>query len=150
MLGKETFGVELALGAPPDDEEGALELGLIGDLVPGGDEELTDTGGGGAGHLAGRGLVDRDVAPADRRVARLGDELGDPPLRQLGGLGVALEEAHGHAEAAGAGELRGSRVDLGRVQAEELVGDADHDPGAVSGGGIGSGGAAMLEAVESH
>ena len=74
--------------------------------------------------LADRGLVDRDVAPADRRVPGLGDELADPRLRVLGAAGLAAQEAHRDAEAPGAGQLGGAALDLDRARAQEVVGDA--------------------------
>ena len=81
---EEDVGAELALGPAPDHEQGAVEGLLVVDVVAGGDEELADLRRAAAGQLAARGLVDRDLAPADRGVAGLGHQLGDPAPDPLG------------------------------------------------------------------
>ncbi len=90
----------------------------------------------------------RDLAPAERLLAG-----GDHGLLEgllLGGpVGrVAGEEDVRDRDAARVGELVAAQAELARAGAEEAVREAEQHPGAVAGGGVGAGGAAVLEVVE--
>ena len=67
----------VALGAAADDEQAAVEGGLVGDAVAGLDEELADPRRRLACELAAGGLVDRNLTPADDPVAGRLDQLLD-------------------------------------------------------------------------
>jgi hypothetical protein len=79
-------------------------------------------------------------APAKHLLALgLGALLEQP--HRLGGV-AGREEAHGHAVAAGLGQLEA------RLGAEEGVGQLDQDAGAVPGVGVGALGPPVLEALQ--
>ena len=152
MLGKKTSSAELALGPAADDEQAAVEGGLVGDVVARADEELADLRRAVASHLAGGGLVDRHLAPADRRRGR--PRATSSLIRRW--IASVPRFASRRTKHIATARLPGARedgrlgVDLGRAGAEELVRQTEHDPGAVAGRFVGARGPAVLEPVEGH
>jgi hypothetical protein len=87
-------------------------------------------------------LVDRNVAPADERLAFLGDDALHERLHSGAPRVVGREEAHADAVATLLGQLE---VD---DAAEELVGDLEEDARTVARVDLRPDGAAVLEAEE--
>ena len=96
---------------------------------------MADAGEGGAGDGADGGGVGGDVAPGVHGEA-FGGGGGDD-----GGFGAFAAEEHGDAVGSGGGEV-------GEGLAEEGVGDAQEQAGAIAGVGVVAGGAAVHEALE--
>ena len=98
----------------------------------------------GGGRVADVLLVDRDVAPAEDALALDADVHLEQLLDLLAARRVVGQEALRHAVGA---QRREVEVD---DRAQERVGHADEDPGAVARADVGALGAAVLEIVERH
>ena len=128
------------LDGAADHVELALEGVLVGDVVAGAHEQLSDARGHRAGGAAAGRLVHRHLAPAEHALA-----LGlDAVLHQTHGLGgvAGRQEAERHAVAALLGKVEA------RLGAQERVGKLEQDAGTVPGIGVGALGSAVLEALE--
>ena len=122
-----------------DHVELALDRKLVGERVVHADEQLLDGRRHGARGRARLALVDRHTPPAQRRLA-LGRHHGLDERLEVGALDpVAGQEADGDAVAAALGQLEV------HAAAQQRVGHLHEQPGAVAGGRIGAGGAAVLE-----
>jgi hypothetical protein len=131
--------VQVDAGQTPAGAGGAVARRRAGEPAAG-EEDLADPGHGLHGSAAQAVGVDRNVAPAE----------------DLGALdhGVLLQHPHGPVGAVAVGqEHQPGRVLAGRRQREvdhgpeELVWDLEHDPGAVTGVGLG---AARAPVVQPH
>ena len=138
-LTAETNALAVSAANLNDGNVGAFTDGL--DALAG-DEELDERRDDVESHLAEAGGVDRDVAPAEDLQALLARELFDALAGGGDGVAVTGDEggAHGVAEATG-------EVEVDHL-AEEAVRDLHQDAGAVTGVGLGAGGAAVLQVAQ--
>ena len=131
------------LDHPADDVELPFEgVLVVTQLRRRGHEHVAHARRAGAGNGADVCRVDRNIAPAEHRLPLGLDGRSDEPLQLGSALLVLRQEEHPDAVRA---RLRQIRRGHGT---EKRVGEADEDPGAVAGVGIGAGGAAMGESRE--
>ena len=98
-----------------------------------------------SGALRQAGIVDRHVAPAEQRLALLGDDVLDDLLHLGAQRRVLRHEDEADRVVAG---LRQGEAEPLRLLGEEGVRDLHQDAGAVAHQRVGADGAAMLEVLE--
>ena len=136
---------ERVLGLLADDEKLALERVLIVAIFAAADDRLADHRHLVEHRLAEAGGVDRHVAPADQRLAFLGDEFLEGGDGEIARLVVARQEAHRDAIVAGLGQ---GEAGARRPSAQQAIGNLDEDAGAIAEQRIGTDRAAMIEREE--
>jgi len=123
-------------------EQFAFEGVLIGRCRAPGDDCLTDHRQLGKNGRAQHAAVDRHVAPADQRLAFLGQQPFESAHREIARSFLAREETHRDGIVARFGQIdalfRGPR-------AEQRVGDLDQDSGSIAHQRIGTDRAAMIQ-----
>ena len=133
---------ERVLGLLADRQDLALEGVLVRRARAARDDRLTDHR-----HLVENGLpkaggVDRDVAPADQALALDADEMLELADREVAGVLVGRQEAHGDRVVA-----RGRQIDARarRPMSHQRIGNLDQAARPVADQRIGADGAAMVE-----
>ena len=140
--------VEFHLRDAADHVEAVLEGVLVGDIGTGRDQQLADARARRPRQHAGDLGLDRHLAPSQRSLALLGHDLVDPGGGLVRGVAVTGQEGHRDAGHPRFGELLGRDPELLGARAQEVVGEADHDSGAVAAVLVRARCSAVLEPVE--
>ncbi len=124
------------------DEEAPLEVVLGLDVVAAADEHLHVHRLGRQHRLTQRGVVARNLAPAEQHLALARRHVGIDVEDHFSPLRVARQEGMADGVMAGLGQID---AEFGGLAREELVRDLHQNAGAVAGARVGADRAAMLE-----